>query len=260
MSVANAGTPVALSIGLPLGTLLGNSVSWNFTFAAAGILGVVAIVWVLLTLPNLPGVAQADPVRRGGRGLLRTPGVITILAVMSGFFLAHNIVYTYIAALTTRAGIGAQVEWVLLTFGLAALVSIWVTGVWIDRRHRHLTVSGILLLGAAFLILGFVMLAPALLYVAAVLWGLGFGGGATWFLTAGFRATGTDAIAAVMVTLVNLMIGIGGLVGGIVIGTAGVLSLPWVALGVMVPTAVVVIVSRRHAFPHRASTEPDEKA
>jgi predicted MFS family arabinose efflux permease len=250
MSIANAGTPVALAIGLPLGTLLGNTVTWNFTFAASGFAGLAAILWVALALPNLSGTPAGEKVRGAGRGLLRTKGVATILAVMSGFFLAHNILYTYVAPQVSRAGIGDQVEFVLLVFGLAALVSIWVTGVLIDRRHRHLTVTGLVLLAAAFLMLGLAPISPIFVYVAAVLWGLGFGGGATWFLTAGFRATGSDAIAAVMVTLVNLMIGVGGLVGGLLIGLAGVGSLPWVALAIMIPSAIAAGVARRYAFPH----------
>ena len=252
MSIANAGTPVALSLGLPVGTLLGSTTGWHFTFAATGIAGAATIVWVLIALPALPAVVvprQPRGERPRSRFLRGAPGVLTILAVMSGFFLAHNVLYTYIAALVDTAGIASQVEWVLLSFGVAAFVSILVTGLWIDRHHRHLTVGGLLLLAAAFLLLGFVTVSPVLVYVAAVLWGLGFGGGATWFLTAGFRAAGSDSIAAVMVTLVNAMIGAGALVGGALIGAFGTGSLSWVAFAVMVPSAIAAIVARRHAFP-----------
>lgn len=252
MSIANAGTPVALSLGLPLGTLLGTTTSWHSTFAATGLAGVATIVWVLIALPGLPGVVATRPPRgeRARRDVLRgTPGVFTILAVMSGFFLAHNVLYTYIAPVVDEAGIASQVEWVLLTFGVAAFASILVTGVWIDRRHRHLTVAGVLLLATAFLALGFATVGPVLVYLAAALWGLGFGGGATWFLTAGFRAAGSGSIAAVMVTLVNVMIGAGALVGGALIGNFGVGSLSWVSLAVVVPAAVATVVARRHAFP-----------
>ncbi|WIB76696.1 MFS transporter [Curtobacterium sp. MCPF17_002] len=259
MSIANAGTPVALAVGLPLGTLLGATFSWNFTFAASGFAGLVAILWVVIALPNLSGTPAGEKVRRAERGLVRTKGVVTILAVMSGFFLAHNILYTYVAPQVVRAGIGSQVELVLLVFGLAALVSIWVTGVLIDRRHRHLTVTGIVLLVVAFLMLGLAPISPVFVYVAVVLWGLGFGGGATWFLTAGFRATGSTAIAAVMVTLVNLMIGLGGLVGGLLIGIAGVEALPWVALAIMIPSAIAVVSARRYAFPHWSAEVAPER-
>jgi predicted MFS family arabinose efflux permease len=111
------------------------------------------------------------------------------------------------------------------------------------------------LLAVAFLMLGLAPISPVFVYLAAILWGLGFGGGATWFLTAGFRATGSDAIAAVMVTLVNLMIGVGGLVGGLLIGFAGVGSLPWVALAIILPSAIAALSARRYAFPHWSTAD-----
>jgi predicted MFS family arabinose efflux permease len=175
---------------------------------------------------------------------------------MSGFFLAHNILYTYVASLADAAGIGGQIEWVLLSFGLAALASIWITGAWIDRRHRHLTVTSMILVGAGSLALGLVLVSPVLVYVAVIAWGLGFGGGATLFLTAGIRAAGTEAIAPAMVTLVNLAIAAGGLVGGVLLASLGVMSIPWAGLIIMIPTAGVALVARRYAFPHWRAGEP----
>ncbi|GAA3931147.1 MFS transporter [Microbacterium soli] len=222
MAIANAGTPVALSIGLPLGTLLGDATGWQFTFAATGIAGIVVIGWVFLALPNIPGVVAQDPTRLGS--ILRVRGVVTILLVMCGFFLAHNVLYTYIAPLAGRAGIGRQIQWLLLVFGLAAMVSIWITGAWIDRQHRLLTVSGMWLVGIGAVLLCLALVHPTLLYLAAI-----------------------------MVTLVNLMIGAGGLVGGLLIDGLGVLSLPWAALVIMIPTALTASLARRRAFPRWTS-------
>lgn len=248
MAVANAGTPVALSIGLPLGTLLGTAGGWQLTFGAAAVAGILIIIWAFVALPNVPGViADAEPPRLGAT--LRSPGIMTILLVMCGFFLAHNVLYTYVAPLSARAGVADRIEWVLLLFGIAALVSIWITGIVIDRHHRLLTVLGMFLLAAAAMLLALLTVHPVFVPVAAVVWGLGFGGGATWFLTAGFRAAG-EAIAAPMVTLVNVMIGAGGILGAVLIGNLGVLSLPWAALVIMVPVALVALLGRRHAFPH----------
>lgn len=257
MAVANAGTPVALTLGLPLGTLLGDTAGWPATFAVVGIVGALLIVWACISLPNLPGQPAGE--RTPMTSMLRTRGLFAILAVMTGFFLAHNILYTYVSSLAIAAGIGDQVEWVLLTFGLAALASIWITGAWIDRRHRHLTVSSMALVGAASLILGFARLSPGLFYIAAVAWGLGFGGGATLFLTAGIRAVG-DAIVAPMVTLVNLAIAAGGVAGGLLLAAFGTISIPWAALALMVPAAITAVVARRHAFPHWTATGPSEGA
>jgi predicted MFS family arabinose efflux permease len=108
MAIANAGTPIGLSIGLPLGTLLGHAAGWQVTFAAVAIAGPALIAAAFIVLPNLPGPAADEPAAgeagekaRAG-SYLRPRGVVTILAVMSGFFLAHNILYTYVASLAGR--------------------------------------------------------------------------------------------------------------------------------------------------------------
>ncbi|MFI1995902.1 MFS transporter [Actinoplanes sp. NPDC020271] len=248
MSIANAGTPIALSIGLPAGTLLGNATGWHATFAVVAVAGGVLILAAFAALPNLPGYAAGDG-RVRLAGMLRVRGVVTILAVMSGFFLAHNVLYTYVAPLASRAGLEGQTQWVLMTFGFAALLSILITGTLIDRRHRHLTVTSLVLVGGGALLITLVPLSPALLYVAAAAWGLGFGGGATLFLTAGIRTAG-DAIAPTMVTLVNLAIAAGGAIGGILLDDVGTMAIPWAALILMVPTALAAILARKHAFPH----------
>jgi predicted MFS family arabinose efflux permease len=257
MAVANAGTPIALTLGLPLGTLLGDTVGWHATFAVVAIAGALLIAWAFVSLPNLSGQPAGERTRL--KAMLRTRGLLAILAVMSGFFLAHNILYTYVSTLAAAAGIGNQIEWVLLTFGLAAFASITVTAAWIDRRHRHLTVTSMVLVGTGALALGLASLSPVFIYVAAVMWGLGFGGGATLFITAGIRAVG-DAIVATMVTLVNLAIAGGGVVGGLLLAAFGTSSIPWAALIIMVPTAVTAVVARRHAFPHWTATAPDQEA
>jgi predicted MFS family arabinose efflux permease len=122
-----------------------------------------------------------------------------------------------------------------------------------------MTAASMVLVGAGSLALGFALLSPVLLYIAAIVWGLGFGGGATLFITAGIRAVG-DAIVATMVTLVNLAIAAGGVVGGLLLAAFGTISIPWAALVIMIPTAITAVVARRHAFPHWTVTGPNEGA
>lgn len=254
MAVANAGTPIALTLGLPLGTLLGDTSGWHATFTVVGVAGALLIAWAFVSLPNLQGQPAGERTRL--TSMLRTRGLFTILAVMTGFFLAHNILYTYVSSLTIRAGLGSQIQGVLLTFGLASFASIAITGIWIDRRHRQLTVASMVLVGAGALALGLASPSPVLIYIAAAVWGLGFGGGATLFITAGIRVVG-DAVVSMMVTLVNLAIAAGGVVGGLLLAAFGSVSIPWGALGIMVPTAVTAMAARQHAFPRWTANGPN---
>lgn len=248
IAIAMAGTPVALSLGLPAGTFLGRAAGWQATFGAAALVSIALIAWVFISLPNAAGQAAGGhvPVTT----ILRTPGVRAILSVVAGFMVAHNILYTYIGPLAAASGVGGQIEWVLLVFGVAALLSIWATGTYVDPHHRRLIVMSTVVVGASTLVLGFALLNPVILYLGVAAWGFGFGGSATLFVTAGVRAAGTDGIQSILVTVFNLSIAAGGLLGGLLLAGLGVSAIPWVALAIMMPTAITTLASRRHAFPH----------
>ncbi|MEU5698053.1 MFS transporter [Streptomyces aurantiacus] len=248
VAIAMAGTPVALSLGLPAGTFLGDAAGWQATFGVVAVVSVALIVWMFASLPNLPGQAAGGHVPVAT--ILRAPGVRAILWVVAGFMVAHNILYTYIGPLTVASGVGSQIEWVLLVFGVAALLSIWATGTYVDPHHRRLIVMSTVVLGASAVVLGFVQWNPVVLYLGVTAWGFGFGGSATLFVTAGMRAAGTDGIQSVLVTVFNLSIAAGGVFGGLLLGGLGVSSIPWVALAIVIPTALTISAGRRHAFPH----------
>jgi predicted MFS family arabinose efflux permease len=91
-----------------------------------------------------------------------------------------------------------------------------------------------------------------ILYLGVAIWGLGFGGSATLFVTAGVRAAETDAVQSILVTVFNLSIAAGGIVGGLLLAGFGTSSIPWVTVAVMIPTAITTIAGRRHAFPRWA--------
>ena len=247
VAIAMAGTPVALSLGLPAGTFLAGVIGWQSSFGVMAAVSFGVIIWVLISLPNIPGIPDGGHVPSAT--IMRTRGVLPILWVVAGFMVAHNVLYTYIAPLAIAAGAGDQFTWVLVVFGVAALLSIWVTGALVDPHHRYLILVSTLVLAASALVLGLAA-NPLVLYLAVAAWGFGFGGSATLFVTAGIRAAGTDNVQSILVTVFNLSIAAGGVIGGVLLAGLGVASIPWVALAIMVPTVIVTMAGRRHAFPH----------
>ena len=95
MAIAMIGTPVALSLGVPLGTWLGGLLGWRLAFAAMSALTLGLIVWVLAKVPDFPG--QAEGQRLPLRQVFATRGIRAILGVVFTWMLAHNLLYTYIA-------------------------------------------------------------------------------------------------------------------------------------------------------------------
>ncbi|MFG3181140.1 MFS transporter [Streptomyces nigra] len=257
VAVAMAGIPVALSVGVPAGTFAGQALGWRAPFLIMTGLTVVLLAWITALVPDQPGQPAHERPR-----MLRTfavPGVAPVLVVTLVFVLAHTVLYAYIATFLDHAGVGGSTDLVLLTFGIASLVSIWFTGAHIDRRLRALTLASVLLVGVGAAILGVLADTEALVHLAALLWGLGWGGVPTLLQTAAADAGGTaaDAAQAMLVTLWNVAMAAGGVVGGVLLGTLGTASLPWSVLVLLLPTLAVVAAARTHGFPATARAGGD---
>ncbi|MGW7068690.1 MFS transporter [Streptomyces sp. NPDC054855] len=253
IAIAMSGIPIALSLGVPAGTFLGQALTWQAAFLVMSALTVALIVWIIAAVPDYPGRRQehSTPMRRA----LRVPGVAPVLFVTLVFVLAHTILYAYIAAFLADVQMADSTDLVLLVFGGASLLSIWITGTFIQRRLRSLTITSVLLVGAAAAVLAVPANSPALVYVAALLWGLGWGGVPTLLQTAAGQAGGdkADAAQAMLVTLWNAAMAGGGVVGGALLELFGPASFPWSVLALVVPALIVVVGTRAHGFPTKRS-------
>ncbi|MCD9033101.1 MFS transporter [Luteimonas sp. Y-2-2-4F] len=250
IAVAMIGTPLALSLGIPAGTLLGAAVGWRSAFATMSVLAAALVVWVLAKVPDFPGRASGR--RQGLAAVFRLPGVRPVLLATLGFVLAHNLLYTYIAPLAARAGLVARLDALLFAFGTAAVAGIWIVGVLVDRRLRALTLASTALFALAALALGLRGDAAPVVWAAVALWGLVFGGVATLFQTASAHAAGeaADVAQSMIVTVWNLAIAGGGLLGGALLESRwGVAALPWAALPLLAIALATAWSARRHGFP-----------
>ena len=54
-AVASIGTPVALSLGTPAGTWLGNLIGWRASFGIMSALALVLAAWIVVAVPDRPG-------------------------------------------------------------------------------------------------------------------------------------------------------------------------------------------------------------
>lgn len=233
IAVAMLGAPLALSLGVPAGTLLGTLVGWRASFAIMTGLTLLLLVWARWQLPDFAGEPPSK--RLGLRQVLALPGIRPVLWVTLTYVLAHNILYTYIAPLLAPAGIGNDVDRVLLVFGLMALLSIWLVGIWIDQHLRLLTFVSCALFAVAALLLGLWIDSAAVLYTSVALWGLAFGGLPALLQTALAKSAGNSADAAqsMLVTVWNLGIAGGGLAGGLLLQHWDVVAFPWAVLGLL---------------------------
>lgn len=251
MAIAGVGQPIALCIGVPLGTWLGTMLDWRGVFWIMSALALILVVWVRLALPDFAGQSadQSMPIRRVGM----IPGIRSVLWTLLIWILAHNLLYTYIAPFLTSVGLGERVDAVLLLFGVCAIAGIWVTGLLVDRWLRVLTLLSLAVFAIAALVLGLSGGSPVAVLAGIAAWGLTFGGGPTLLQTALTATAGeqADVAQSLFVTVFNLAVAGGGLTGGMLLQHVGPSALPWILAVLAVLALIIAMSARRHGFKSR---------
>ncbi|MBD8628528.1 MFS transporter [Oxalobacteraceae sp. CFBP 8753] len=248
MAIAMVGTPIALALGVPMGTWLGNMLGWRSAFGIMSALSVLLIGWVLAVVPDYVGQPASE--RVGMRSVLATPGVKPVLATVIAWMLAHNILYTYIAPFVAHAGLQGRVDLILLVFGLAALIGIWIAGRTVDRHLRTAVLASL----ATFALVALSFIAwsdhPLAIYVGTAVWGVTFGGAATLLQTALADSAGAGADVALSMNVVawNSAIAGAGVLGGVMLQTWGAHAFPWTLLCLLGVALGIVWSARAHGF------------
>ena len=248
IAIAMVGTPLALSLGVPAGTFLGQLVGWRMCFGLMSVLALLLMLWVRVQVPDFAGQPVGKRLSLGAVFIIA--GVRPVLFVVLAFVLAHNILYTYIAPFLAAAGIAERTDVILLVFGVASLLGIGIVGVLIDRHLRALMLLSTLLFGLSALALGVAGDRPVVVYTAVAVWGLAFGGAATLFQTAIAKTAGeaADVAQSMLVTAWNLAIAGGGIVGGLLLESLGIAAFSPALLVLLTATLVVVWAARQQGF------------
>jgi len=251
LAIVSAGAPVGFAFGTPLGSWIGTTLDWRWSFGGLSILGAIVLILVLTV------VADAAPAPATSRlpltRVIRIPGVAMILAVIATWMIAHNTLYTYIAPYLRTGGSGLGVDLTLLVYGISSIGGIIVTGALLDRHPRPLLHGSL----AVFVGVGLILLvghasAPAVL-IAAVFWGLTFGGAAAQ-LQAALTTTGgdnADIANSFLPVAFNVAIFAAGIVGAGLLTVADGLILPSVLIIFGTIALALTFIGRRNAFPAR---------
>ncbi|MDX2556277.1 MFS transporter [Streptomyces stelliscabiei] len=128
-----SGLTVANVVGVPLGTLIGQSVGWRVTFAGVAALGVVGLLGVARLVPDLP--KPQDVRLRDELAAFRNIQVLLAMAMTVLGFGGVFAAITYIAPMMTHvAGFAdSSVTWLLVLFGLGMVCGNLVGGKYADR-------------------------------------------------------------------------------------------------------------------------------
>lgn len=230
VSVVLAGPALAGIIGIPLGATAGAALGWRVSFAALAALLALAALGIR-TLPLSDAPQQA--VRQEGRDPARW--AVLGVALAGGLVLTgHFLLYTYIAPLLHQFGgyDTATSGMLLFVFGAAGVVGTVGAGALSDRFPRQALrwVCAAFTGSAASLLLLDLHLAVAIVVVAG--WGVLIGLLPPVFQTHLLRiaSPGREATSgAIGITVLNLGIATGAMLGGAVLDTWQAGALPAVA-------------------------------
>lgn len=249
LAIASIGTPLGLAIGTPLGSWFGSTFDWRFSFGALTGLAILTLVLAWFLVPDAPGQRAESQIPM--IKVFAIPGVSVILLVIFAWMLAHNTVYTYIAAYLRSTNIALGVDMALVIFGVSALIGIWITGVLIDRAPRLLVLVSL----SVFLTAGVVFFLGAhslvAVIIALVLWGIAFGGAAPQLQTAISEASGENADIAnsLLGVAFNVAIFFAGVLGAVLISTFDGMVLPILMIGLAATALAIAFTAHRSAFP-----------
>lgn len=252
LSIMSTGAPLGFAFGTPLGAFIGGLMDWRWSFGGVSLLALVVGLIILIVVPDAPGLPPAG--RLPLRQVLSLRGVSIILIVIVVWMLAHSTIYTYVAPYLRVTGTGITPELMLLVYGLASLGGVAVVGVLLDRHPRALLHTS----AATFTGAGVVMAVghasvPAVL-IAALLWGVSFGGAAPQLQHALTRAgrDNADIANSFLPVAFNLAIFGAGILGGLLLNVADGLILPTAMAMLGLMTFGLTLYGRRSAFtaPH----------
>lgn len=145
IAIVNSGLTIAVTLGVPLGAVIGNALGWRMTFVGVAALSAVAVVGLVFGLPKGVGAAMTTASLKERLEVARLPGVLPSLLVTMLWAVGAYTVYTYIAPFMNRLiGVeGRAIGAILFLWGFAAAFGLVLSGIATDRlgSRRVITVT-----------------------------------------------------------------------------------------------------------------------
>ncbi|WP_167131178.1 MFS transporter [Paramicrobacterium chengjingii] len=260
VSLTLAGGTLALVLGVPLSTALGQAVGWRWAFvaiAAGLILGALAVlIWLAPVSRDVQSKQDADAPRRRDATVMP---VLVICVTVAIIMIGNYAFYTYVTPfLIGPVGVPSSfISIALFVYGGAGAIGLVLTGTVFARRTRLGLVIGLAVVAASVLALSFTVGGFWGSMVALALWGLSFGMVPPLLQTRMLQTASErfrDAASAIYTTAFNVGISGGAFLGAMLLPWLGVQALPLVnvvlTLAGLVIVLAVVLRGRRQNRSH----------
>ncbi|MFG2498333.1 MFS transporter [Streptomyces sp. NPDC048441] len=263
------GLTVANVVGVPLGTLVGQTLGWRITFAIVAGLGVIGLIGIAKLVPDLP---KPEGVRlRHELAAFRNVQVLLAMAMTILGFGGVFAAVTYLAPMMTDvAGYAdSSVTWLLVLFGLGMVAGNLIGGKFADRALMpllYISLSSLAVVLALFTLTAHNKIAAAV--TITLIGALGFATVPPLQKRVLDQASGAPTLASAMnIGAFNLGNALSAWLGGLVISAGlGYTAPNWVGVVLAGSALVLAVVSatleRRSAAPSLvvAGVAPVEQA
>ncbi|EIF34437.1 arabinose efflux permease family protein [Burkholderia sp. Ch1-1] len=224
MATILTGVTCATVIGVPLGTFIASFASWRLSFMATGVLVAIALVAQFFFVPSLPSDAALR--LRDLVALLRRPHPRRSMLMVGLVFGAHFSSYTYITPFLLRnANLDmSTITWLLLGFGVIGFFSNFAVSSTVTRNLKVSVAVMVSLLMFALVSLPLLQHSTVGVMALVLAWGISFGALPLCFSIWIQRATpdSPEAGSALFVSIIQVAIAVGSLVGGVVVDHVGI--------------------------------------
>lgn len=238
------GFSTALIIGVPIGRVAAAAYDWKFIFAGIGLLGLVAILLILFTIPRTKG---EEPVPIGKQlALLKQPKIVVALLVTFFWIGGYSIANTYLSPyLLNVSGLSEQgVSAGLFAFGIASLIGSKLGGFSTDKWGAPRTlVIGMLLHAVALVLISIAGQSAAVVFPLLMLWSFAAwsSGPTQQYNLISLAPEASGIMLSLNTSMLQLAMAAGAGFGGVVVEQLSLSSITWIgAAGVTIAAATAV--------------------
>ncbi|MDQ0060566.1 MFS transporter [Paenibacillus harenae] len=239
------GFSTSLIIGVPLGRVAAAAYDWKFIFAGIGLLGLVAILLILFTIPRTEG---EEPVPIGRQlALLKQPKIVVALLVTFFWIGGYSIANTYLSPyLLNVSGLSEQgVSAGLFAFGIASLIGSKLGGFSTDKWGVPRTlVIGMLLHAVALVLISVAgQQSAAVIFPLLMLWSFAAwsSGPTQQYNLISLAPEASGIMLSLNTSMLQLAMAAGAGLGGVAVEQLSLPSITWIgAAGVTIAAATAV--------------------
>jgi predicted MFS family arabinose efflux permease len=248
LAIFNGGNALATVVAAPLGSYLGSIIGWRGAFLCLAPIALLAFVWQWISLPAMK--AEERTAHSGNVfKLLKNPLVALGMGAVSIFFMGQFALFTYLRPFletVTRVDV-PTLSLILLMMGVGGFIGTILIGVFLKRSFYGTLVAIPLLMAVMAVTLIAFGSSVSVAMTILGLWGLVATAAPVgwWSWLARTLPNNAEAGGGLMVAVVQLAIGLGSTVGGVLFDLSGYQSTFLVSTVLLLVSAFLAFMAAR---------------